>query len=309
MRVLVGDAEVAHKREVERLAEGRGLLVRDVVRDGRDVEVFLLLLGVGLMLGKVLGAAGVVLDPLGDALRDGLARHVVVAAAHAEDAVITGLAEGLGDLLVAQLDYSVEAVFQRNVVVDDLTSLRDRPGVEHDEDGVAVARPLVIVGACLCQPCGNALDRAVVPVLCALDKAGDLFTAQTELLRNGDDVAEVLGDVAAARADNGDLIGRRQRRRVNTGHHRLCRGVEEGCIDPREAESTAEVAGLVAEEQLTGENGGRHVAQRGGLCLGAADLSDVAVVLPPHTVVPVRVLHVDGVLHRVVDVDELGEAG
>ena len=125
VRVLVGDAEVAHKREVERLAEGRGLLVRDVVRDGRDVEVFLLLLGVGLMLGKVLGAAGVVLDPLGDALRDGLARHVVVAAAHAEDAVITGLAEGLGDLLVAQLDYSVEAVFQRNVVVDDLTSLRE----------------------------------------------------------------------------------------------------------------------------------------------------------------------------------------
>ena len=79
------------------------------------------------MLGEVLCTAGIVLDPLGNALSDGLACHVVVAAAHAEDTVVAGFAESFGYLLVAQLDYLIEAVLQRNVVVDDLTALGDCP--------------------------------------------------------------------------------------------------------------------------------------------------------------------------------------
>ena len=307
--VFVDHAVVAHQGQVQGLTEGLRLLVGDVVGNRGDVQVFLLLDLVGLMGGQELCALCVVLDPLGNALGDGLAGHVVVAAAHAEDAVVAGLTQRLCDLLVAQLDDLVKAVFQGNVVVDDLAALGDGPGVKHDQHGVAIAGPLLVVRAGLGQTGGDALNRAVVPVLGNLYQAGDFFAAKAELLCDRNHVAEILGDVAAACAHNGNCVRCGHGGRVNAGHHGFGSSVEEGCVNPGEAEGAAEVAGLVAEEQLTGENGGRHVAQCGSLGLCPADLSDVAVVFPPDTVVPVGVLHIDGVLHHVVDVDQLGEAG
>ena len=306
LRVLVDHSEVAQEGELEGLTEGRGLLVSDVVHNNSDVLVLLLLLRIGLALSEGLGTVAVVVGPSGETLGDLLHSHVVVATAHAQQTVaVLGKTEDLGDLLVAHLDNAVKTILERHVVVDDLAALRNGPRVKHDENGVAIGLVLVVVRNGLGVLLGNDLDGAVIPVPGNLHQNGDFFLAQTELLSDGNDVAIALGDVAATGTDDGHTVGLGQSRSLSLGEEGLSLGIEERSVDPREREGTTPVLGLIHNEQLARPDGRGGVCESSTISLSATNLGNVALVLPPDTVIPIWDLHIDGVLHLVVDVDEL----
>ena len=279
-----------------------------VVHDLCYLQIVLSVLLVGLTGGQVLGLAGVVLAPLAQALDDLLHGGVIVAAAHAQHAVAAGLAHGLCHPLVAELEDAVEAVLQRHVVVHDLAALGDGKGVEHDQYAVHDVLELLIVRQGLGILGGDVLHGDAVPVLRHLHQDGDVLFPHAELLGDGDYLAIALCDVSAASSDHGDGVGLVLGGGVHLRHQGLGQGVEKAGADPGKGEGSAQVFGLVHDQLFIWQDGGSAVRQGGRHGLGTAHFQQIAVVFPPHTVVPVSALHVGGDLKQIIDVHDPLEA-
>ncbi|KAF5030376.1 hypothetical protein DSECCO2_638770 [anaerobic digester metagenome] len=290
--------------------EGPGLLVGDPVAARADLVVVGQLLGVVGVLFEAAGFLGVVLDPGLDALDEFDARGVEIEAVHAGDAVAAGVAGHLGLFLAADVEQSVEAVFQRVVVAHDLAALgQGVAGVEHADHRPHDLFLEVVLGHLALPAVAEVVHRLLVPGLGDLVQRRHFLGPDAELAGDGDDLAEAFGDVAAARADAGELARGFAAPLEGLLVHLVLVGHEKALGQLGHGEGTAVVASLAGDDELARDDQRRGLGEGHGQGLRPAEHRNLVLVLGVGPVVPVAELHVHRGQGVQVQVIELLDAG